>query len=371
MKRAYYIDRLRVALIMLLIFHHSAIAFGGKGGWYYVTPDAATGDVQFFLTMMLSIDQAFFLSLFFFISALLTSSSFDRKGFGKFMKDRLVRLGIPLAFYTLLIHPTLKFAVSRYLGGTSESWLDFIWIVDTKYPGPGPMWFVFTILVFEAVYALIRRYSPLNAGAKPEWTLPSAQKIIVFMIGTGLLAFGIRLFFPVGQSFFGLQFGYFTLYMAMYALGIVAGRNDWLERFTLRQAVPWFIASLAAIPVFGKVASLSLAAGAADNFAGGMNFQALFYAMWEPVICVGFCCFLLMFFKNYFDESGKLVSVLSADSYAVYVIHPIIVVGLTILSEQAALPPLARLALVLASGIPACFIAAHLIRMIPAVKNVL
>jgi glucan biosynthesis protein C len=371
MKRAYYIDRLRILLITLLIFHHSAIAFGARGGWYYITPNATTGAVQFILSLFMAIDQAFFMSLFFFISALLMPASFDRKGFGKFMKERLVRLGIPLVIYTLLIHPTLKFAICKYLGKASEPWLDFVWIVDTEYPGPGPMWFVLTLLIFETVYALYHRSSNRNVEAEPGGRLPSALKFILFIMGTGLLAFGIRFFYPTGNNFFGLQFGYFVLYIAMYALGIVANRNNWLGRFTLRQARPWFIASLSAIPAFGIVAALSKAPGAMNDFAGGMNPRALVYAMWEPVICVGFCFFLLMFFKKYLNKPGKLASVLSADSYTVYIFHPLIVVGFTILSEQVALPPLARLAFVLVSGIPTCFLVAHLIRKIPGVKSVL
>ena len=100
----------------------------------------------------------------------------------------------------------------------------FVWIVDTQYPAPGPMWFALTLLVFETAYALYRRIAVGPAGRKAGERLPSAATIAVFMIGAGLLAFGIRLFYPIGSNFFGLQFGYFVLYIAMYVLGIVAGR---------------------------------------------------------------------------------------------------------------------------------------------------
>ena len=42
----------------------------------------------------------------------------------------------------------------------------------------------------------------------------------------------------------------------MYIVGIVANRNNWLERLTLKQALPWFIASVAAIPVI--IAALAM-----------------------------------------------------------------------------------------------------------------
>lgn len=43
MTRAYYIDRIRVILTALVIFHHTTITYGAPGGWYYVElPTAAT-----------------------------------------------------------------------------------------------------------------------------------------------------------------------------------------------------------------------------------------------------------------------------------------------------------------------------------------
>jgi surface polysaccharide O-acyltransferase-like enzyme len=107
------------------------------------------------------------------------------------------------------------------------------------------------------------------------------------------------------------------------------------------------------------------------DLMGGMNLPAFAYAMWEPVICVGFCFFLLMLFKTHLNAPGGLTSVLSADSYPFYVIHPLFVAGFTVLSEQVPLSPPARLILVVALGIPTCFLVAHLIRKIPGVKSVL
>jgi len=371
MTRAYYIDRLRVLLTMLVIFHHSAIAFGASGGWYYVSSQTTSGLTQMILSLVMAIDQAFFMSFFFFISAFLMPASFERKGFGKFMKDRLIRLGIPLAVYTLLINPCLIYGIHKYVGRETGSFLNFIWTIDTKYPGPGPMWFVLTLLIFETTYGLIRHFSSGEKPKKSVKTLPSATQIGLFILGTGVLAFLVRMFYPVGKNFFGLQFGYFVLYIAMYILGIVANRNNWKERLTLQQARPWFIVSLVAIPVVAVALALSNSPEAMNNFSGGMNLQALTYALWEPIVCVGFCFFLLMYFRLKRNNPDQFVLGLSADSYTAYIIHPLFVVGFTFLSEQLAIPPLTRLAFVLILGIPACLLAARLIRKIPGIKRVL
>ena len=46
--------------------------------------------------------------------------------------------------------------------------------------------------------------------------------------------------------------------------------------------------------------------------------QALFYALWEPVMCVGICYFLLAYGKAHWNKPMPLVQKLSTDSYAVY-----------------------------------------------------
>lgn len=43
--------------------------------------------------------QAFSMGLFFLISGYFTPSSYERKGSGRFAKDRLLRLGIPILCY--------------------------------------------------------------------------------------------------------------------------------------------------------------------------------------------------------------------------------------------------------------------------------
>ena len=92
---------------MLVFYHHSAVAFGASGGWYYISKETTTGLTQGLLSASMGIDQSYFMSLFFFISAYLMPFSFDRKGMKSFIYDRLNRLGIPLLIYSFLVNPLL------------------------------------------------------------------------------------------------------------------------------------------------------------------------------------------------------------------------------------------------------------------------
>lgn len=148
----------------------------------------------------------------------------------------------------------------------------------------------------------------------------------------------------------------------MYLLGIVAHRNHWLDKICVKNAFPWFlIAILCGVPSLLIV--MSSFSEQMDLFSGGWNLQALFYALWEPVMCVGICYFLLAYGKTHWNKPMPLVQKLSTDSYAAYFIHPAIVVGCVFIMELLPVSPLMRLALVCAVGIPCCFIAARIVRL--------
>ena len=106
------------------------------------------------------------------ISAYFVPGSYDRKGAGRFLKDRLIRLGIPLAIYSWIMSPLLVYVVIAREGRRSLPWWHYL--PGLKYfeavIGSGPLWFVETLLIFSVVYVawrLVARSRP----ARPRWTL--------------------------------------------------------------------------------------------------------------------------------------------------------------------------------------------------------
>ena len=223
--RYYYLDALRVFLSCIVFYHHAAIAFGASGGWYNKAVVTTTGLTQALLSASMGIDQSYFMSLFFFISALLIPSSFHRKGTKVFLIDRLNRLGIPLAIYFFLLNPLLNYWIYG-------SWGSF---------GLGPMWFVFTLLLFESLYVVCQKLPNVSFL---HCSKPSTLGIIYFMFISGAVAFLVRLIVPTGNTVFGLQLGYFPLYIGMYALGIVAQHNNWMDNINIKDSKPWFLLAI-------------------------------------------------------------------------------------------------------------------------------
>lgn len=339
----FYIDLLRVFLTILVFYHHSAIAFGASGGWYYKTSELVSSNLQFLLSINMGIDQSYFMSLFFFISAFLMPGSYDRKGPALFIEDRIRRLLIPLLIYYFIINPLVVH-----------------WIYNSPYEvGFGPMWFVFTLLLFEVTYVF---YRSLSNRIAIQWKLPKILPTLCFILFMGIWAFVVRLVLPTGKDLFGLQLGYYPLYIGMYFLGIIAYRNRWLDELRLRDGYIWLTILFLVVMPFFLFALKDCPDGNLIN--GGWNRFAAAYAMWEPIMCVGICYFLLVFSKRYFNYKSKLIGWLSKQSYSFYIIHPVVLVGCTFLVEMMPVSPFHRLVIELCIGIPLCFAAGYVFRKI-------
>jgi membrane-bound acyltransferase YfiQ involved in biofilm formation len=80
---------------------------------------------------------------------------------------------------------------------------------------------------------------------------------------------------------------------------------------------------------------------------------------------------LLWFFSLHFNHQGPVTRAMAADTYTVYIIHPIILVILAIALKGLMIPSLGKFVIVLALTICITFSIAHAIRALPGVKRIL
>jgi glucan biosynthesis protein C len=365
-QRLYYLDNLRVWLTILVLFFHAAITYGGGGGWYYkeVTGFTPTSAV---LSLFTAVDQAFFMGLFFFLSAYFTPGSVERKGKGMFLRDRLIRLGIPLLVYLFLISPLMLYLLEDPMDVTLWSFyqvrvLGLDWDV-------GPLWFAEALLIFAGLYLLTQRL--LGTARTNSKRFPSNRAIFLGAILLGLAIFAVRLVFPVGMTVLGLQLAYFPSYIFLFVLGIVAYNNEWLEQLTEKQVKFWFRLALVAIPVQPVAMMMTGVLEGKIEFVGGWNIQALVYAMWEPFVCFGICLYLLWRFRERRNEMGPFRTFLSDTAYTVYVIHPPVLVLVAVLLIPLSLPAFVKFLILGVVGTALCYVFGYVIRMLPYAKRVL
>ena len=173
--RLAYLDNLKVLLVVGVIAVHTAIIYEVDGSFYLEDYDSMVDVSVGLLTIFTGVGFLFGLGAFFLIAGRLSGPSLDRKGPRRFVRDRLLRLGIPVLFYVALIAPVMEYVKYRDEGGTDG----FLTIAGDRLGSrPGPTWFLEALLVFSLAYALLRALRPRPgrprrsrcAGARsPRW----------------------------------------------------------------------------------------------------------------------------------------------------------------------------------------------------------
>ncbi len=368
--RLAYLDNIRILLITCVILHHCAITYGADGGWYRheVAYDALGPVAKLVFSLFTSVDQAFSMGFFFLLAGYFTAPSLARKGSGHFMGERLVRLGIPLAAFALLLSP-LTIGIAR-LGETGGTLYDgFHWVYAMGHYECGPLWFAQALLLFSFLYVLLSglvgKIATRPAAPPP---FPSNAVLLGAAVATGLIAFALRFDFPVGRSFSGMNIGYFASYAVLFFAGCRAARGRWLEKVPPRSALIWALITLAAIAANPLLSGLFSGCGPAS---GGWNAMAFCYAMWEPFVAWGLILGLLWGFRKFLNRAGPLARHLARSSFTVYIVHAPVLVTVSMLARGWAADPLCKWIVVGALSCIGSWLLASILVRLPGFRRVL
>ncbi|MFB0519188.1 MAG: acyltransferase family protein [Acidobacteriota bacterium] len=373
--RLYFIDNLRVAVIILVVAHHAGQSYGPTGGqWPLFEPVRSPLLGPFF-----SVNATFVMGLFFLISGYFLPRSYDRKGAGTFLKDRLLRLGIPLLIFALpLLGPTMYLMEYVPQGGALSFWQFFIRIYLGKWQVEfAHMWFVAHLIVYAVGYTLwcqlARRGKPT---ARRETPVPGHRAILGYTLTLAVVTAVVRIWYPINSwervlRLVPAEFAHLPQYLSLFVIGIVAYRRDWLRRLPTTTGMTWLGIGLAA-----ALARYAYSLGGHQLLPsiledGGLDWRSLVWSIWEALICVGLCVGLLVLFRERLNGQGKLLPVLSAAVYTVYIIHVPVIVGLQFGMVPVALPPFVKFLLVTLIGVPLCFGISYLIKKLPLARRIL
>jgi fucose 4-O-acetylase-like acetyltransferase len=116
--------------------------------------------------VLAAFNDTFFMALMFLLSGLFVWPGLERKGGARFLRDRILRLGVPFVVAAAILMP-LAYYPSYAVTGADPGFLAYAraWLSLGFWPS-GPAWFIGLLLVFDAVAAGIyglRRRSTANA----------------------------------------------------------------------------------------------------------------------------------------------------------------------------------------------------------------
>jgi len=376
--RLAFVDNLRILLVILVILHHLAITYGAEGPWNYTEhqADMITSTV---LTLFVAINEAFFMGFYFLIAAYFVPRSLERKGGKQFVKERLLRLGVPFAFQILIVGPLLSCLLGFTVWGAEGSIWTYIRDYWMRYEllDTGPIWFLEALLIFSVAFAVWWRLAGRPAQEpRSESAAPGNLAVALFALAVGLITFVVRIWLPVGWSFapMGLQFPHFPQYIALFVVGIFAYRRGWLSAISedVTRGRLWgrVVAFLIVLAPILFIAGGALQGSTAD-FRGGLHWQAMAYALWEQFLCVGLVISLLVWFRRRHNRQGRLARELSASAYATYIFHASILVLVAVGLRSIALYSLLKFALGALICLPVCFLVGGMVRRLPLARRIL
>ena len=378
-----FLDAVKVALTALVIAHHAGQTYGPTGGrWPVFEAERVAVLGPFF-----AVNAAFFMGLFFLISGYFLPASVERKGGAAFLRDRLVRLGLPLLLFAVALFGPVAYADYTAEGGALAYPAFFVRdFVGAGRVDFGHLWFLAHLLVYGGAYvawrALARRLP--GAGGTAPAAPPRGRDLLTFTLLLAAVSFAVRLAFPVDRwtnllGVLPLEPAHLPQYLALFVAGVLAARRGWLVSLPSRTGAVWLaVGAGAALARYAYPALRGIAGpGALPDLArGGLTAGSLLWSTWEAFICVGLCVGLVTLARDGLAAPGRtagrrLLRLAAPAAFGAYLLHILPVVGLQTLLLGVPLPPLVKFAIVTAVAVPLSFLLAAGLRRLPGARAVL
>ena len=338
--RAAYLDNLKLLLVAVIIAAHGALAYSTlESAWpYQDIQEVQLGAASDLVLLMMVIPAALFaMGLFFLMSGLVTPDSVSRKGPRVFARDRLLRLGVPLALWTLIAWPGAIWISFRVAGDTRSFW-DQLLVDSDPFLDPGPMWFVEVLLIYSLAYAAWRH----RHADRPIISGPlTARTLVLVAVGISLATMLIRPLFPITSAQIGqLKLFQWPQFAAMFGLGIVAAQRGWLSPVPARIRRWCGFAALGGVVAFFSLFGLAAATGDDEVvYESGVHWAVLLLGAVEGPLAVGASVWLLAVAQQRLDrQPGPFLRAMSRSAYGAFLVQGVVLLALMIALRPIALP---------------------------------
>src|SRR5665213_3008024 len=217
------IDRTRTFLTLVVLIHHAVIPYT-----YFGHTDAKS---WLGFDIVVTATDSFFMAMFFFLSGLFVWPGLTHKSPRSFLRDRLLRLGLPFAIAAFTVIPIAYYAIALRQH-PDLSFSEFWWKTVTVGPWQsGPIWFVWVLLVFDLTASLLYRISPrlldpINHLSQRGFGRPADFFLFLLVVTAvvyvpALLYFGPSRWFELGPL--DVQASRVLLYAAYFLIGAGIG----------------------------------------------------------------------------------------------------------------------------------------------------
>ena len=362
-QREQWVDTLRVVLISGVIVVHTATAYVTDfAGYYYDDERVTQGVVSLALALPALMGGIFGLGPLFVVAGWFSVRSLARRGPAGFVRSRLLRLGVPLLLFVLVVNP-----LADYLGNLWEE--DALGLVgNLAHTEFSIMWFVVALLACSLGYAALRAVRPLP-GPRPR---PGARSLVVAasVIAVGSLAVW-QFTTLLDTHLLNARVSAWTQGAVLFALGVVVAESGADGRLPRQTEQRLGVLTLVGMGLTVALVSYTGARDQLDLALGGVGWASVSFAVLYGVVSVAFTLWCLTWVRRRWPTHGPLMTRAGRGSYATYLLHPVVLVTVMLVFRVVPLGAAPKFVVVSLVGVPVCFAVGYAVTRLPGVGRVL
>ncbi|MGO8697283.1 MAG: acyltransferase family protein [Limisphaerales bacterium] len=331
--------RLRAFIVALVVAHHAVLAY-----FPWLPPPnssllAQPRLWQAFPTLdpqrwsgwafFAGFNDTFFMALMFFLSGVFVWGSLQRKGTGRFLRDRFVRLGLPFVAAAAVLAPLAYFPA--YLQTTATPTFAAFWLqwrsLET-WPA-GPAWFLWVLLGFGCAAAALFKLIPqsavsINKAASPILNRPVVCFLILALLSSSAYVPMTMAFGPFGWTAWGpfaFQTSRIIHYAFYFAAGAIVGAGTagpTILAPTGPLAKRWILWPATASVLFAANTAISAVAAGNPAHSSSLHIAGDFA---YTITCAAICMACLSVFLRFARSRGALLDNFCACAFGIYLIH--------------------------------------------------
>jgi len=369
------LDRARTFLTLVVLLHHAVIPYTYFG---HTDPKSWIG-----FDVVVTATDSFFMAMFFFLSGLFVWPGLGHKSPAIFLRDRLLRLGLPFAIAAFTVIPIAYYAISLRQHpeiGFSEFW----WKMVTVGPWPsGPIWFVWVLLAFDLTSSLLYRVSahlvdPINRLSQRGFNQPTVFFLFLLAVSAivyipALLYFGPNRWFEFGP--FSVQANRILLYAAYFFIGAGIGAANF-ERGVFsadgrlaKSSWGWIVATL--IPYCLIWVMIYIKREILGNPDPQPHWYLAFYGLFFVTFSAAILFAILAYFLKFKQSGWSVLDPMQGDAYGMFLVHYPIALWLQYWLFDYDLPAIVKASIGFALTVPLSWALTAALRKIPGATRVL
>ena len=376
------LSNLRAFVILIVLAFHSMLAYvqwtpantaDFDSPPYAWRAFAVIDNQRFFgFDLFCAWQDVYLMSLMFFLSGLFVWQSLMRKSDWAFLRDRLVRLGLPYVFGIAVLIPLATYPSYR-VTAVDPSFADFCnALLALPFWPNGPLWFLWQLLALNIVAVGVHWLAPNALKALGRWSA-AADAHFRGYLGV-LLAVSALAYVPLAFIFtpwawaasgiFMMQFCRPLLYAVYFFAGVGIGVNGiesglvGVDGILARHWPRWLAAALASLFLWMGLTGLTMNGGTSPviEIASDLGFV---------LACATGCFFVIGVCLRFATRRSRLLDSLSANAYGLYLIHYDFVVWLQYALMATALFAVIKAAIVFAGTLVLSWATALAVQRIP------